>query len=103
MKLTIKKSIEKIGKLFLYSPSITFASGFGFGDDNFSLINALNQLIDLLTSQIGGAVCVLSIVSVGYAWLKMGRIEKGPAVVSIVGVSVIFSAAWIAKYLGFIS
>ena len=72
-------------------------------DGSFTLTTALNQLIQLLSGEIGGAVCVLSITAVGYAWLKAGRIEKGPAIVSIVGISVIFSAAWIANYLGFIS
>lgn len=88
--------------LILMFPLSTFADGFG-DDGSFSLTTALNQLIQLLASQIGGAVCVLSIVCVGYAWLRAGRIEKGPAVVAIVGISVIFSAAWIANYLGFIS
>lgn len=86
----------------LMFPLSTFANSFG-DDGSFSLTTALNQLIQLLASQIGGAVCVLSIVCVGYAWLRAGRIEKGPAVVAIVGISVIFSAAWIANYLGFIS
>lgn len=94
-------------KYIFYTVLILFpASGFasGFGDDgSFSLTTALNQLIQLLSGQIGGAVCVLSIVGVGYAWLRAGRIEKGPAVVVIVGISVIFSAAWIANYLGFIT
>lgn len=88
--------------ILLLSPMSTFAGDFG-DDGGFSLTIALNKLIDLLSGQIGGAVCVLSIVCVGYAWLRAGRIEKGPAVVAIVGISVIFSAAWIANYLGFIS
>lgn len=86
----------------LIFPLSTFANGLG-DDSSFSLTTALQNLIQLLSSQIGGAVCVLTIVSVGYAWLHAGRIEKGHAIVSIVGVSVIFSAAWIANYLGFIS
>ncbi len=97
----IVKKIIFYTSFFLY-PMSGFASSFG-DDGSFSLTTALNQLIQLLSGQIGGAVCVLSIVGVGYAWLRAGRIEKGPAVVAIVGISVIFSAAWIANYLGFIT
>lgn len=100
MRNIVKKFIFYTS-LFLF-PMSGFASGFG-DDSSFSLTTALQQLIQLLSGQIGGAVCVLSIVCVGYAWLRAGRIEKGPAVVAIVGISVIFSAAWIANYLGFIT
>lgn len=80
------------------------AEAYSFGDDSgFSLIIALNNLIELISSKIGGAVCVLSIVCVGYEWLYAGRLEKRPAVVAIVSISIIFSSSWIANYLGFIS
>lgn len=96
------KIIKYLTPLFVFfTPLIADAAS--FGDGGFSLTNALDQLIQLLSSQIGGAVCVLAITGVGYAWLKAGRIEKNVAITTIVGISVIFSAAWIAQYLGFTS
>lgn len=98
-KLSIRISL--ISFFVMLFPLIAQANS--FGDGGFSLTNALNQLIQLLSSEIGGAVCVLAITGVGYAWLKAGRIEKNVAITTIVGISVIFSAAWIAQYLGFTS
>ena len=98
-KIVIKYLIQILVGLF---PLIAQASSFG-DDGGFALTTALQNLIDLLSGKIGGAVCVLSIVGVGYAWLKAGRIEKNVAITTIVAISVIFSASWLAQDLGFIS
>ena len=102
--LPMKNGLTKTGVSFfiILFPLIAQASSFG-DDGSFSLVTALSDLIGILSGTIGGAVCVLAITCVGYGWLHSGRIEKGPAIVAIVGISVIFSAAWIANTLGFIS
>ena len=109
-KLKKLKKMKKQKKIIKYLIPLSFglfpmlAQAYTLGGDgSFSLTTALDNLIQLLSSEIGGAVCVLSITSVGYAWLKAGRIEKGPAIATIVAISVIFSASWLANYLGWVS
>ena len=87
--------------IFMF-PLSTFASGFG-DDGDFILVDILNNLINLLTSEIGGGIAVLAIVGVGYGWLAEERISAKRAITTIVSISVIFGAAWLAGYLGIIS
>ena len=83
----------------LILPSFSFAEG--YGDDGFVLVNLLHKVIDLITSKIGGAVFAIAIVAVGYAWLGKGVMDKGKAIATIAGISLVFGASWLVQYFGF--
>lgn len=96
-----KRKICKIATiLFVATPIIAQAATFG-DSGGFILTDILQDLIDLITSKIGALFFTLSIIGIGYAWLKLGKIDKEPAIVALLGASLIFGAAWLCQYFGF--
>jgi len=99
------KIIKKQNKIFctvLYTilsatPILAFASDFGGEDDVLS--KTLNGLIGLVTGGWARAIATLCIIAIGYA-LMSGKMEKQRAVFSVVGIGIVFSAAYILKAIG---
>ena len=60
------------------------------------IATALNNLVDLITGEIGTTLCTLAIIGVGFAWLKFGKIEKEIALSVILGIGIIYSASYLA-------
>ncbi|MFN3233794.1 MAG: TrbC/VirB2 family protein [Gammaproteobacteria bacterium] len=96
------RTIKCLMLLTLLNPIMAHAAS-GYSSSGFILIDVLQDLIDLITTQIGGLVFVLAMSGVGYFWLKQGRIEKSTAVTSLVAMSMIYGSSWLAQYFGFSS
>ncbi len=60
----------------------------------------IDRVTDLITSDIGKGLCTLAIIGVGFGWLKLGRLEKEQALAVIIGIGVIYSAAYIVRQFG---
>lgn len=60
----------------------------------------LQALLDYLTSTPARIIAVLGIVSVGYATLHLGRMQKQKAIAVVVGIGIIFGGAAILQMLG---
>ena len=93
--MKIKKIKNKIKYLFLLLPSSVFAS-----TDTNALSDAINGITDFLTGDLARCIGILAIVGVGYATLMLGKLDKGKAINIILGIGVIFSAAYIFNQLG---
>lgn len=60
----------------------------------------LRAVTDLITSGVGTGLCTLAIIGVGFSWVKLGKLEKEQAISVILGIGVIYSAAYISTKLG---
>lgn len=67
---------------------------------NNAIANGLDNLIDLITGEVGTSLCTLAIIGVGFLWLKLGKLEKEQALAVIIGIGVIYSASWLAAEFG---
>jgi len=72
----------------------------GAGEEGDALSRVLNKLVDLITSKPARIFFILSIITVGYSWLYLGRLPKERAIGAIVGIGIIFSAGYIAQQMG---
>lgn len=88
------KRFSQFGFIFCL-PSMAFADS-----DTFFLDSVLNNLIDLMTSDIARLLFVLAVIGTGYAWIGTGRLPKKWAVSIILGIGLVFSASTIAQKLG---
>ncbi len=66
----------------------------------FAISTILTRLIDLLNHELTRLCFVLALIAVGYGWLYLGRIPKEKAIGAIIGVGLIASSSYIAKWLG---
>ena len=83
--------------LILLSPQFAFA----FGGDIPPLTNALNNLASFLDSSFVKVVGVLAVIGVGYSTLHLGKMNKGQAIWTIVGIGLIVGAGQVMNLLGF--
>ena len=99
------KSIKRINKIKLQrlwalllaaTPTLSFA--YSSGGDTLSSI--LNGLISLLTSGWARLIFIIAVIGVGYATLVMGKLPKGKAASIVIGIGIVFGAAYIAQQLG---
>lgn len=68
--------------------------------DGFAITGILTRLIALLNHEVTRLCFVLALIAIGYGWLYLGRIPKEKAIGAIVGVGLIASSSYIAKWLG---
>lgn len=98
----MKKRLKNFSKkrlsiwTLLFSPTVALADN-GSGD---MLSSVLSGLIDLLTSTPARLMFVVAIIGVGYATLALGKIPKEKAVAIVIGIGIVFSAAYIAQKMG---
>ena len=87
---------RRLSILFLaFSPSLAFA---GTGEDRISSV--LSGLIGLLTSTPARLIFVIAIMRVGYLTMRLGKIPKEVAISIVLGIGIVFSAAYIAQKMG---
>ena len=84
MKLLLKKSTCLAVALL---PSLSFASS-----DTVSFTGALNNFLAYLTGDVGKAVALLAIVGVGYGCFVLGKLSKGAACTTVLGIGIVFGA-----------
>lgn len=89
---------KKLTRLVL--TNLLFLPSFCYAGNSFQVVNVLQGLIRLLSSDIARLIFVLSIIGVGYGWLYLGRIPRDRAIGAIVGIGIVFSATYIAQHLG---
>lgn len=76
--------------LFVADPAFAQGAGGGTG----SLTSFLTNVVNLLTGQLGQAIAVIAVAGVGIAW-ALGQASPRFALGTVVGVAILFSAAWI--------
>ena len=81
--------------MIMSSPSLAFADSGGN-----KLGSILGGLVSFLTSGIAKTIFVIAIVGIGYGTLALGKIPKEKAVGTVIGIGIVFSAAYIAQQLG---
>lgn len=89
----IKNPLLMLGLLFL--PTFALAST---GTDKISSV--LSGLIDLLTSTPARLIFTVAIIGIGYGTLALGKIPKEKAIATVLGIGIVFSAAFIAQKMG---
>mgnify|MGYP001076623506 CR=1 FL=1 len=72
---------------FMIFPSLSFA-----GNDSVSFTDALTHFLDYLTGPVGQAVALLAIVGVGYGCFVLGKLSKGAACTTVLGIGIVFGA-----------
>ena len=75
-----------LGSSFFLAPSITLAS------DSVSFTGALNNFLAYLTGDVGKAIALLAIVGVGYGCFVLGKLSKGAACTTVLGIGIVFGA-----------
>lgn len=85
MKICIKKKLTPI--FFMVLPSLSFAS-----TDTVSFTDALNNFLSYLTGDVGKAIALLAIVGVGYGCFVLGKLSKGAACTTVLGIGIVFGA-----------
>ena len=68
--------------------------------DGFALLNILQGAINLLTSKVAALVFVIAVIGIGYGCIKLGKIPKEKAISIVIGIGIVYSAAYIAGALG---
>ncbi len=91
----MKKQKRLFYFLLLFSPSV-----FAYSGQSTAIDKVLQALLDYLTSTPARIIAVLAIVSVGYATLHLGRLQKNKAISVVVGIGIIFGGAAIMQMLG---
>lgn len=76
--------------LLAADPAFAQAAAGGTG----SLTTFLTNVVNLLTGQLGQAIAVIAVAGVGIAW-ALGQASPRFALGTVVGVAILFSAAWI--------
>ena len=71
-------------------PAMAQAAAGGTG----SLTSFLNNIVNLLTGTVGQAIAIIAVAAVGIAW-ALGQASPRFALGTVVGVAILFSAAWI--------
>jgi type IV secretion system protein VirB2 len=64
------------------------------GGGTGSLTTFLTNVVNLLTGALGQAIAVIAVAGVGIAW-ALGQASPRFALGTVVGVAILFSAAWI--------
>ncbi len=85
MKKSVKQKIITVCCGVL--PSFAFA-----GSDTVSFTDALNNFLSYLTGDVGKAVALLAIVGVGYGCFVLGKLSKGAACTTVLGIGIVFGA-----------
>jgi len=73
---------------------------FSYNGQSTEIDKVLQALLDYLTSTPARIIAVLAIVSVGYATLHLGRVQKQRAIAVVVGIGIIFGGAAMLQMLG---
>jgi type IV secretory pathway VirB2 component (pilin) len=93
----LKQRILFFSCMFLVAqPTFAFSL---FGNGNDVLSTALQNLAGYLSSTPAAAIGVLAIMGIGYAAIAMGKIPKHQAITIIIGIGVIYSAAFLMNKL----
>ena len=95
--MKIAKKMKALGT-GLFSSLLPFPAFASLGGNDIS--TALRNVEDLITGEIGTTLCTLAIIGVGFAWLKLGKIEKEGALTAILGIGIIYSASYLAQQFG---
>jgi len=74
-------------------------SAFAYSGQSTKIDKVLQALLDYLTSAPARIIAVLAIVSVGYATLHIGRMQKQKAIAVVVGIGIIFGGAPVLQML----
>ncbi len=93
-----KKYLVKVILALIGSISCTPALASSLSSNKVSEV--IERVTDLITSDIGKGLCTLAIIGVGFGWLKLGKLEKEQALAVIIGIGVIYSAAYIVRQFG---
>lgn len=96
MKNIIKYTLFFIIIILLPLESYAFSSDI----DSDKVTSILNSLVDLVTSTPAKIIFVLSIISIGYSTLSLGKLNKSRAVAMVIGIGIVFSSGYIAQQMG---
>jgi type IV secretory pathway VirB2 component (pilin) len=93
------KKHNYIFHLLGFIPLFLSQSVFAYDGQSTKIDKVLQALLDYLTSSPARIIAVLAIVSVGYATLHLGRLQKQKAISVVVGIGIIFGGAAVMQML----
>ena len=93
----LKKKYRQLG----VAAGLLLMPGMALADNGGNAISGfLSGLITILTSGIAKALFVIAIIGIGYATVHLGKIPKERGIAAVIGIGLVFSAAWIAQTMG---
>lgn len=97
--MKLKNFIKRNAKKAMIYAGALCTPGIALADDGNVITKILNILIGILQGDIARGLMVLSIIGIGYSWLSLGKISKTAAIISLIGIGLVFSAGWIGGQL----